>query len=164
MKLSSKIKLSPALREFLKPAFGKPRHVLTNADWLDFKIRYGPRCQKFNRHLRKVIKESAGKSPELFSWDEFLDYHKPNSSAPKYLKELWLQLTPQEQELVKNLNEGAFTFPASFATDQQFRVACAFRLERLFNRKFHPEKARTIKSEREDARFGKVVEAALYNE
>ena len=164
MKLSPKIKLNSALRGFLKPAFGKPRRVLTQADWLDFKSRYGPRCLRLNRHLRKVIKERAGKSPELFSWDEFLDYYKPNSSAPKYLRELWQQLTPQEQELVKNLNEGSFTFPASFATDRQFRVACAFRLERFFNRKFHPVKAKSLMIQREDAKFGKLVEAALFDE
>jgi len=164
MKLSPKIKLNSALRGFLKPAFGKPRRVLTNADWQDFKTWYGPRCQKIHRNRRNGIKRDTGKYPEDFSLDEFLDYYKPNSSAPKYLRELWQQLTPQEQELVKNLNEGSFTFPASFATDRQFRVACAFRLERLFNRKFHPEKARTIKIEREDARFGKLVEAAFFDE
>jgi hypothetical protein len=164
MKLSSKIKLSPALREFLKPAFGKPRHVLTKTDWLDFKTWYGPRCQKIHRHRRNGIKKDTGKWPEQFSLDEFLDYLKPNSSAPKYLKELWLQLTPQEQELVKNLNEWSFNFPATFKTRRQYRVACAFRLERFFNRKFHPEKARTIKTEREDAKFAKLVEASIYDE
>jgi hypothetical protein len=164
MKKSSKIKLNPALRTFLKPAFGKPRRVLTNADWQDFKTWYGPRCQKIHRNRRNGIKRDIGKYPEEFSLDEFLDYLKPNSSASKYLKELWQQLDAEEQELVKNLNEGSFIFPATFKTKRQYLVACAFRLERFFNRKFHPVKAKSLMIQREDAKFGKLVEAALFDE
>ena len=161
---SSKIKLNPALQSFLKPLFGKSRRKLTRADWLDFKTRYGPQCLRIHRHQRKVIKERSGKWPEQFSFDEFLDYYKPNSSAPHYLKELWHQLSPTEREVVKNLNEWAFTFPATFTTQRQYRVACAFRLERLFGRKFHPKKAKTRKIEREDAEFSKIVEAVVFND
>jgi len=91
-----------------------------------------------------------------------LDYHKPNSSAPRYLKELWPQLTTDEQEVVKNLNEWAFMFPASFDTRRQYRVACAFRLERFFGRKFHPKKTKTRTVERKDAKFGRLVEGATF--
>ena len=161
---SSKIKLNPALQSFLKPLFGKSRRKLTRADWSDFKTRYGPRCLRIHRHQRKVIKELSGKWAEQFSWDEFLNYYKPNSSAPNYLKELWLQLSPTEQEVVKNLNDWSFTFPATFTTQRQYRVACAFRLERFFRRKFHPKKAKTRKIENDDAEFGKLVEAAVFDE
>jgi hypothetical protein len=114
------------------------------------------------RHRRKVIKENTGKWPENFTFDEFLDYHKPNSSARFYLKELWPQLTAEEQELVKNLNEWSFMFPAAFDTQRQYRVACAFRLERFFGRKFHPTKAKTRKIELDDAKFGRLVEGATF--
>ncbi len=160
----SKIKLNPALRSFLKPLFGKPRRKLTLSDWTDFKARYGPGCLRINRRQRKIIKHRLGKWPEQFSFDEFLDYYKPNSGAPNYLDELWLQLSPTEREVVKNLNEWAFTFPASFATQRQYRAACAFRLERFFNRKFHPTKARSLKIERDDAEFSKIVEASVFDD
>ena len=133
------------------------------ADWLDFQTRYGLTCRSIHRPRRKVIKQNTGKWPEQLSLDEFLDYHKPNSSASSYLKELWPQLTTEEQELVKNLNEWAFMFTASFDNKRQYRVACEFRLERFFGRKFHLKKAKTRKIELDDAKFGGLVEGAMFS-
>ena len=164
MKNLSKIKLTPLLKSCLEPFPGKKskRSPLTKADWLEFKILYGPKCKSICRPRRKYIKKNIGKCPEDFSFDEFLDYHKPNSSAPHYLKELWSQLKPEEQELVKNFHEWAFMFPASFATHRQYQAACAYRLARLFGRKFHLNKARTRKIEHGDEKFGKLAEGAIF--
>ena len=160
-----KIKQNPALKSFLKPLFGrKPRRPLTRAEWSDFKGRYGPGCLRIHRRQRKIIKQRSGKWPEQFSFGEFLEYYKPNATAPNYLKELWPQLKADEQEVVKLVNEWAFTFPASFTTQRQYRAACANRLERFFKRKFHLKKARTKKTELEDAEFGKLVEAAAFDD
>ena len=151
------------LRSYLKPQFGIKTPMLTKADWEEFKNLYGPRCRRrVPRNRRKVIRQYAGKFPEQMTFDEFLDYHKPNSCARFYLKELWPQLTAEEQEVVINLNEWAFMFPASFDTQRQYRVACAFRLERFFGRKFHPKKAGILKVGREDAKFGRLVEGAMF--
>jgi hypothetical protein len=163
MKKPGKIKLTPLLRAYLKPLFGWKTRPLKRADWADFRIRYGPQCRRRGqRHRRKVIKKYSGKWPEQLTFEEFMDYQKPNSSAPHYLKELWPQLTPAEQEVVKNLNEWAFMFPATFDTKRQFLVACAFRLRRFFGRDFHPKKARTKTIELGDAEFGKLAEGAMF--
>ena len=61
---------------------------------------------------------------------------KPNFDAQFYLGELWKQLKPEEQEIVKQMNEWAFTFPASFETKRDFLLACAGRLKQFFGRKF----------------------------
>jgi hypothetical protein len=163
MQKNAKPKLTPLLKEYLKPRFGKTSRPLNRTDWADFTIRYGPQCRRRAQHRRKVIKQFSGKWPEKMSFEEFLDYNKPNSSAQFYLKELWPQLTPDEQEIVKNLNEWAFIFPATFDTARQFRVACAFRLRRFFGRTFHPKKTRTRKNERGDAKFGRLVEGAMFD-
>ncbi len=163
MKTTSKIKLTPLLKSYLKPMFGGESPSLTEDDWKDFKKRYGPRCRRSeHRHLRKSVKKDTGKWPEHLTLEEYLVYQKPNSSAPRYLKELWGQLTPEEQELVKNMNEWAFIFPATFTTQQQFRVACACRLERFFGRKFHTKPDRPKKKQRADEKFGKLVERAMH--
>ena len=157
------IKMTPLLRSCLKPSSKIKRPPLTVADYEDFKQRYGKKCRRICLPRRNAIKKNTGKWPEEFSFDEFVEEHKPNSSAPHYLKELWFQLTPEEQELVKNFgNQFAFFFPASFSTDRQFRAACAFRLERIFGRKFHLNKAKTRKIQRNDAWFGKLVEGAMF--
>ena len=160
--MTTTIKLTPLLRSYLKPFDKIKRPPLTVDDWDDFKIRYGSDCHRLHRHRRKFIKKTTGKWPEEFSFDEFLDYQKPNSSAPNYLKELWPQLTPEEQELVKNFHEWAFMFPASFDTHRQYQCACSFRLERLFGRKFHLKKAKTKKIAQEDEKFGKLAEGAIF--
>ena len=163
MKISSKIIQTPLLRLCLKPAGKTKRPPLTTKDWLEFKILHGPKCKSFCHPRRKTIKKDTSKWPEEFTFDEFLEYHKPNSSAPCYLKELWSQLTLEEQELVKKFqNDWAFIFPATFETQRQLRAACAFRLERLFGRKFYLKKARTKKIEHDDEKFGKLVEGCMF--
>ncbi len=136
------IKPSAAIKPFLKSDFPitarvRQWHQLTEDDLAKFKRSITERPDsKYQRDVRRDIKRSFGKPVGELALDELKDYRKPNFHAPDYLKELWPQLTAAEQDLVKQTNEGAFTFPATFDTDEQFLRACAKRLERFFGRKF----------------------------
>lgn len=135
------LKPSAAIKQFLKPW---PPQVsalwwqrLTESDFIKFKKFLTKQPDNIHKRAqRRDIKKSFGKSIAELTLDEWKDYQKPNFHAPDYLKELWPQLKPAEQELVKQLNEWAFIFPASFETGEQFLRACAKRLERFFGRKF----------------------------
>jgi hypothetical protein len=104
---------------------------------------YGPHCRGYCRLQRQRILSRLGKAPESLTLGEWRDYNKPNYEAQFFLKELWPQLTPAEQEIIKLTTEWAFIFPATFETERDFLVACAARLQRFFKRKFHVSSAPT---------------------
>lgn len=134
-------KPSAPIKPYLKPLFHpirkKVQQPLTEADLAEFKKFVTTRPDDaYKRAKRRDIKKYFSKSVAALTLAEWQDYQKPNFHAPEYLKELWPQLTAGEQELVKQTNGFAFTFPASFERQEDFRRACADRLERFFGRKF----------------------------
>ena len=146
--LKKPLKPSAELKKFLQPFFPsiRPQKDLTKADLTEFKCFIASRPDNANkRRIRREIKKWFGKSVAELTLAEWQDYQKPNFHAPKYLKELWPQLTAAEQDLVKQGNEWAFTFPSSFETDEQFLRACARRLKQFFGRKFHVTRTGAIK-------------------
>lgn len=130
---------SAELEKYLKPLFpvrGVPKEP-TEADLKGFKRHIAARPDNTHkRTTRQDIKKWFGKPLAELTLEEWKDYQKPSFHAPKYLKELWPQLTPAEQDLVKQCNEWTFNFPATFETEEPFLRACASRLERFFGRKF----------------------------
>lgn len=139
------VKPSVAIKPFLKPVIPlRSQRELTEADLKEFKQFLTTRPDTAHkRSVRGEIKKWFGKSVAALTLAEWRDYQKPNFHAPEYLKELWPQLAAGEQELVKQLNEWAFTFPASFERQEDFRRACADRLERFFGRKFNVKRSGT---------------------
>ena len=139
---------SAAIQLYLKsnlPITARVRfwHQLTEDDLAEFKRRTTGRPDSAEqRRIRREIKKCFSKSVNKLTLDEFRDYRKPNFHASDLLKELWPQLTPAEQDLVKQTNEWAFTFPATFDTEEQFLQACASRLERFFGRKFRVRRSK----------------------
>jgi hypothetical protein len=147
MKKSARLKRSAAIKPFLKTGLPETaRHrmwdQMTEADLAEFKEEHTSKPDNaYKRSKRRDVKECFGKPVKELTLEEFKDYQKPNFHAPDSLKELWPQLTAAEQDLVKQLNQWAFVFPASFDTEEQFLVACACRLERFFGRKFRVQRA-----------------------
>ena len=139
-------KPSAELEKYLEPLFpvrGEPKEP-TEADLKRFKRHIAARPDNAHKRAkRQDIKKWFGKSVAELTLDEWKDYQRPSFHAPEYLKELWTQLTPAEQDLVKQCNEWAFNFPATFDTDEQFLRACASRLERFFGRKFRVKRTGT---------------------
>ena len=136
-----------ALKPFLKPwpNAQRRRRAVTRSDLAELQKYCGPRCRGLNRRERERIEQAFGKPPEKLSFQEFKDYQQPNFGAREYLKELWPQLTTREQGWIIRTNQWAFTFPASFASEHDFLLACAARLRRFFKREF-----KVIKRERDD--------------
>ena len=141
-------KPSAELEKYLKPLFpvrGEPQEP-TEADLKEFKRIIAARPDNADtRAKRQDIKKWFGKSVAELTLAEWQDYQKPNFHAPEYLKGLWPQLTAAEQDMVKQCNEWAFIFPASFETEEHFLRACAGRLKRFFGRKFHITRTGAIK-------------------
>jgi hypothetical protein len=103
----------------------------------EFKKNFGPGAStRWQRNTRKDILRWFGKPPEDLNLDEYRDFSKPSFQARDFLRELWPRLTSAEQEIVKNLTEWAWIFPASFETEREFLLACASRLENWFGRPF----------------------------
>jgi hypothetical protein len=135
---SKAITIPTALKPYLKSSLpgGKWYALPDRASLERFQRRCGPRCRGRNLVERQRVIEYFGKPPAALTLREFREYNRPNAQARIYLKELWHQLTRREQELVIRLNEWAFTFPATFASERDFLLACAGRLGRFFNRTF----------------------------
>jgi hypothetical protein len=137
-------KIAPALQPYLKPLFPRAQRVRlpkpkppTSADLVKFKRELGSRVRdKFKRERRQSIQTAFGKPVEALTLREYRDYCHEGFWHKIILKELWPQLTPAEQRIVRRLNEWAFVFPASFETERDFLRACARRLQKFFGRKF----------------------------
>ena len=133
------LRLSAAAKRYLQPWPGGHRtwKDLTTADLAAFRKEYGKYCKGgFPRKLRRDVQASFGKPPEALSLAEFRDYHKPNFHAQFFLGPLWRQLSPPEQELIKQMNEWTFIFVVGFSSKREFHRVCADRLRLLFKRKF----------------------------
>lgn len=148
MKRNYPLKPSAAIQPYLKPVFPQiyldAWRDLNDLDLAQFKMllsRHGIARNK--QKQRRAIQKAFRKPVEKLTLKEFQDYNKPNFHAPEYLLELWPQLTKPEQDLVKQLNEWAFRFPASFETNEEFLQVCAERLERFFGRKFRVQNKNT---------------------
>ena len=112
-------------------------HQQTEADLAEFKKFLAARPDNTDKRAKRgEIKKWFGKPVSELTLAEWRDFQKPSFRAPDYLKELWPQLTPAEQDLVKQCNEWTFRFAGGFETDEQFLRACASRLEQFFERKF----------------------------
>src|SRR5215471_18348163 len=135
---SKKQKVPVALKPYLEsfPPHGKSFPLPDRACLERFQHKWGPRCRGRDLVQRRRVIEYFGKPPEALTLREFQDFNRPNAEARFYLKELWQQLTRREQALVIRLNEWAFIFPATFASERDFLLACADRLRRFFNRPF----------------------------
>ena len=137
------LKPSPEIKKYLRSIIpwdtGVPRwESATKADLVEFKkwLIKG-RDSHHKRFTRRKIQNVLGKSISKMTLADFKNYHKPNYGAPGFLKELWGQLTRQEQALVEMLNERAFTFSSNLKTERQFMEAQAWWLERFFGREFY---------------------------
>jgi hypothetical protein len=139
---TSKSEPSAAIKRYLVsglPVTARIRlwHQQTESDLAKFKKYVATRPDNTDkRSERREIKKWFGKPVAELTLAEWQDYQKPSFHAAEYLKELWPQLTPAEQDLVKQCNEWAFLFAGGFEKEERFLRACASRLEQFFERKF----------------------------